>query len=52
MLVAPDLADRLFPTILIPAFIGEVSLALWLLIKGVRYTAEARPDTHLAVTAS
>jgi hypothetical protein len=44
VLVAPDLAERLFPTILIPAFIGELSLALWLLIKGVRNAAGTRPD--------
>lgn len=25
----------LFPAILVPAFIGELSLCLWLLVKGV-----------------
>jgi hypothetical protein len=35
LLLAPDLANRLFPAILVPAFIGEASLCLWLLIKGV-----------------
>jgi hypothetical protein len=34
-ILAPALASRLFPTILIPAFVGEASLALWLLVKGV-----------------
>ena len=29
------LANLLFPAILIPAFIGELSLCLWLLVKGV-----------------
>jgi hypothetical protein len=52
MVVAPDLADRLFPAILIPAFVGETSLALWLLIQGTRNPATSRPDTHLAVTAA
>ena len=35
MLVAPGVANRLFPAILFPSFIGELSLALWLLVKGV-----------------
>ena len=35
LILAPDVAQALFPVILIPAFVGELSLALWLLIKGV-----------------
>ena len=35
LLLAPALADRLFPFILLPAFIGELVLALWLLVKRV-----------------
>jgi hypothetical protein len=35
LILAPALANRLFPAILLPAFIGEVSLCLWLLVKGV-----------------
>jgi hypothetical protein len=35
LLLAPDIASRLFPAILLPAFVGEASLALWLLVKGV-----------------
>jgi hypothetical protein len=35
LLLAPDFADRIFPAILAPAFIGELSLALWLAVKGV-----------------
>jgi len=35
LLLSPALADRLFPLILVPAFIGELSLCLWLLVKGV-----------------
>ncbi len=35
LLVAPTVADRLFPTILLPAFVGEASLCLWLLVRGV-----------------
>lgn len=33
--LAPAFANRLFPWILMPCFIGEASLCLWLLIKGV-----------------
>ena len=35
LFLAPDFANRIFPFILIPAFIGELSLALWLTLKGV-----------------
>src|SRR5712691_8076103 len=35
LLLAPDFANRLFPAILVPAFIGETSFCLWLLVKGV-----------------
>ncbi|HEX3526634.1 MAG TPA: DUF4386 domain-containing protein [Thermoanaerobaculia bacterium] len=35
LLVAPALTDILFPAIMAPAFVGELSLCLWLLVKGV-----------------
>jgi len=35
LLAAPGFADRIFPAILVPAFIGEASLCLWLLVMGV-----------------
>lgn len=35
LLLSPPLSSRLFPTILIPSLIAELSLALWLLVKGV-----------------
>src|SRR5213080_3266157 len=35
LVLTPAVANRLFPTILVPAFIGEASLCLWLLVKGV-----------------
>jgi|KBSSwiS6_1023812.scaffolds.fasta_scaffold25036_2 hypothetical protein len=35
LILAPALASRLFPFILLPPFIGELSMALWLLVKGV-----------------
>jgi hypothetical protein len=36
LLLSPALSSRLFPAILIPSLIAELSLALWLLVKGVR----------------
>ena len=35
MLIAPEIARGLFPFILLPPFIAELSLSLWLVIKGV-----------------
>jgi hypothetical protein len=35
LLLAPKFADLIFPAILAPAFIGEASLCLWLLVRGV-----------------
>lgn len=35
LLLAPAVADKMFPAILLPAFIGELSTAVWLLVKGV-----------------
>lgn len=35
LLLAPKLASMMFPAILVPALVGELSLALWLLMKGV-----------------
>lgn len=35
LILSPAAANLLYPAILVPAFVGEVSLCLWLLIKGV-----------------
>jgi len=35
LLLTPDFQDRIFPAILVPAFIGELSLALWLSLRGI-----------------
>lgn len=35
LLLAPKLAAAMFPVILMPAFVGELALALWLIVKGV-----------------
>ena len=42
LVLSPALSDRLNPAILLPSFVGELSLALWLLVKGVKPLAEAR----------
>lgn len=38
LVLAPTLASRLFPVILLPPFVTELSMALWLLVKGVDLT--------------
>ena len=35
LILSPDFAGRLYPAILAPAFVGEVSLCLYLLVRGV-----------------
>jgi hypothetical protein len=35
LILSPAFANRLFPAIVLPAFVGEVSFCLWLLLKGV-----------------
>ena len=35
LLLAPALATALFPYVLMPAFVGELGFALWLIFKGV-----------------
>jgi Domain of unknown function (DUF4386) len=35
LILSPTFANRLFPAILLPSFVGEASLCLWLLFKGV-----------------
>lgn len=36
LLLSPPVASRLFPAILLPCLFAELSLALWLLVKGVK----------------
>jgi hypothetical protein len=36
LILSPDLSDQLVPWILLPPFLGELSLALWLVAKGVQ----------------
>ena len=46
LVLSPSLASILFPAILAPAFIGESSFCLWLLIKGVDVAAWERMSEH------
>jgi Domain of unknown function (DUF4386) len=36
LILSPRLASMLFPAILVPAFVGELSLAAWLTVRGVK----------------
>lgn len=36
LILSPPLSSRLFPAILLPALAAELSLAVWLLVRGVR----------------
>ncbi|MGH8172643.1 MAG: DUF4386 family protein, partial [Rhodanobacteraceae bacterium] len=47
LILAPQLANAMFPAILLPAFVGELSLCLWLLFKGVNV---ARWNERVATT--
>jgi Domain of unknown function (DUF4386) len=35
MILAPSVANMIFPAVLVPAFIGELAVTLWLMIKGI-----------------
>ena len=43
LIISPALSDQLYPAILLPPFVGELSFALWLLVKGVRLEAWPKP---------
>jgi hypothetical protein len=45
LLLSPPLSSVLFPAILMPALVAELSLALWLVVKGVRAEAWDRLGT-------
>jgi hypothetical protein len=49
LLLAPDLASQLFPAILLPCFVAELSFALWLLVKGVNVPVWMRRASGEAV---
>jgi hypothetical protein len=39
LLLAPALAAALFPAVLVPALVGELSLCLWMIFRGIRMPA-------------
>lgn len=39
LLIAPSFAARLSPGILLPAFVGELSFCLWMIVKGIDLAA-------------
>lgn len=52
-ILAPSLSRVVFPAILVPAFIAETSLALWLLIRGVnvkKWNLRRGQDVELSST--
>jgi len=51
LLLAPTFSDRIFPAILIPALVGEASLCLWLLVRGVN-VEKWRPQAGAQLTGS
>jgi hypothetical protein len=52
LILSPSLANRLYPAILLPALVGEASLCLWLLTKGVNVPKwKARASARLAPSA-
>lgn len=51
LIVAPKVADILFPGILVPAFIGETSLCIWLLVKGVNVAKWKEKANALRLTS-
>jgi hypothetical protein len=48
LVLDPKVANQMYPAILIPAFIGETSLCLWLLVKGVNVERWNRRQALLA----
>ena len=51
LILSPDLAGRLYPAILVPSFVGEVSICLYLLIRGVNVEEwRRRSATGMAVS--
>ena len=48
LVLSPSVANQMYPAILIPAFIGEASLCLWLLVKGVNVERWNRRKALLA----
>lgn len=52
LILAPAFANRIFPAILLPCFVGEASLCLWLLVKGVNAERWQRLNSGLSPSAT
>lgn len=56
LFIAPAFQAKIFPTVLVPSFIGELSLCLWLIVMGVNVPKwkerASRLASHGSVTAS
>jgi len=48
LILSPALSDRLVPGILLPILLAELSLALWLVVKGVKVEAPEARDSSIA----
>ena len=48
LILVPKLAPRLFPAIMLPPFIAELSMALWLVVKGVNLSRWRGPQDAIA----
>jgi hypothetical protein len=51
LVLAPDLTDTIFPVVAVPILAGELSLSLYLLIRGVDIAGWNRRQAALAATA-
>lgn len=51
LLLEPAFAGLIFPAVLVPAFVGELALSLWLIVKGVN-TAEWQRQVALRRAAA
>jgi Domain of unknown function (DUF4386) len=49
LLLVPSFAAAIFPAVLVPAFIGELALALWLIVKGVNLERWAQSKSRVTV---
>ena len=52
LILSPAVANRLFPAILVPAFIGEASLCLWLLVRGVKVEKWRKQALDMSVSVT
>jgi hypothetical protein len=46
LILVPSFADRIFAAFALPAFVGEASFCLWLLVKGVNVETWNRRQVH------